>query len=762
MPPIAPTLISPISGISRFTYVTFEWSTVPTATAYWVMWSKDPTFATYFYEEVTTTTYTSPLGHAMGLWYWKVRAWDGTSWGPDSTVETFNVSYHPLVLLSPLSGSYFGQPNPPTLEAQSIYGDSSDNLYQFQLDTDNTFPSPTVVNSTTNTLLWTSPLARGTYYWRFRHTVDGGVTWSPFSEEYSFRVSLLPPDNLDVLSGPDYFKAVWSPVTESGVGGYILEWAPSSAASFATLDVGSQVFGKAEDLRPGASYFVRVRAYDDSPQALPGQASNVEQVLIMDYPILRLYQDAERETVEFTWELKPQHDTYTLEIDSDTSFGTSNLLQYTIDPVALGQYVVGYKQVVFPGPRRDEQLWYYRLRGHKVYGEEGLWSNQNVDLLTLDGYKPSYIFQDVTLVPSASRGAEVLITSSIRVSKADGSADYVINSDYELVGDNQIRRKVGSSIADGEDVIVYGEYEQHLRIAPDVRRESRERMNDSLDRLVYDKSSRTTGIYNILDMYAKEFGPIKNSILQYGQLKSLLEIDKYDLQDVFANLVGVVGVMGFPWISHVINGLNAAFQIGGTKQGVRIGVQALTGIPPDIYQLTTGWVIYSETNPPTVPLPGDYYVGPYDVSVPLGYGEIIVLAAEDLPLDFFIEVFNVYIPFRTRVDRSGNAAEFLGKTLVVEGTVELRDSSDNVISPTTYSVDGTTGMVTFTGAGPSGYFSASFYCSIEELVKDIVRKLLPVYVRPIFLFRGSLPPLVPSSDWGIALWGPDTWGGSGV
>ncbi len=72
---------------------TFTWTDVDGATAYHIQISQNSTFSPVYLENssLTGNTYTSPINLPDGIWYWRVRANDGSEWSDWSTVWNVGV-----------------------------------------------------------------------------------------------------------------------------------------------------------------------------------------------------------------------------------------------------------------------------------------------------------------------------------------------------------------------------------------------------------------------------------------------------------------------------------------------------------------------------------------------------------------------------------------------------------------------------------------------------------------------------------------------
>ncbi|MBY9002059.1 MAG: hypothetical protein KGD64_14160, partial [Candidatus Heimdallarchaeota archaeon] len=112
--------------------------------------------------------YSCTPGTSDGTYYWRVRQKDyAENLGPWSSTGSFildKTGPTAPILVAPTSNSYITNTT-PYLD-WNIGGDAVE--YQVMVDTSNTFPSPIVDITTTDTYYTTSTLSEGTYYWRVR------------------------------------------------------------------------------------------------------------------------------------------------------------------------------------------------------------------------------------------------------------------------------------------------------------------------------------------------------------------------------------------------------------------------------------------------------------------------------------------------------------------------------------------------------------------------------------------------------------------
>lgn len=138
------------------------------------------------------TVFPAPLTPGQ-TYYWQVQCYDGSSYGPWSSVESFVVySSTPTVAPVPYPswpvGGYDYYINPPTFFWYT--GTFTTGLhFQVQWDDASNFATPLGTSSWfASNLYYTlgAALTPGTYWWRVRSSIDGGTTWSAWSTAESF------------------------------------------------------------------------------------------------------------------------------------------------------------------------------------------------------------------------------------------------------------------------------------------------------------------------------------------------------------------------------------------------------------------------------------------------------------------------------------------------------------------------------------------------------------------------------------------------
>ena len=650
----------------------------------------------------------------------------------------FTVAACDVELFLPLDGQVLAKPNPPILSWRSVYGAK---YVKVHVCTEPLFTSPveySLSNFETSVTLGAS-LPKGVYYWRVKVSVDN-VVWSDWSGVRSFRLGIVEPLGVKSYATSTGFKVTWLPSADLDTVGYRIYYTNASYETWKHVDVGNVIFAEVSGMFPDLPCYIRVAALEVGN--LAGEGSFTESVVIGETAPVNIFQVAQGNEVEYVWDVKPNALEYYLQMDSAPTFSTGNLLSYTIDEADMN--VEASFVHTFPAQRRNEQVWYYRLGYKKENNEISQWSTQKVVPIEMNGFR----------TVQAHTGNWV--ASTVVVKKLDGSGNYALATDYTVDSYNKITRVVSGSIAEGATVLVCFDAKEFVTIAEEPQRMFRNSLNDALPDYYYDRGSRNSDIYRLQDIYAKEFLGLNVEGKALGTLPTLQGIDKRRLHQIYNTLVGLQGEVGFPLSWAVIKCLTKAFQYGGTKQGMRLGVKAITGTVPELRKAPEGWVLGAQA----VPELDEYYWNMQaGVVTPVPEDrEISILSKAAAEEDWFIDVYNATIKTNTQINLLG-AAQYLGRKDILESSVWLEDPAGNVISPALYVVDGVSGVLTWVGTTPSIlYYAASYRYWAKDLITRIVNLLAPAYIKPIINWLDPETPLYPSSEWGLAVWGLSTWG----
>lgn len=279
--PSQPSGLSAEAPQDNPTTTLLSWDRVADAQSYSVQVDNDASFATPEYSQTTTNVTAVPhTAVKAGTNHWRVRATnkDGSSeWAvgtfarPDSQIPQ---------LLSPVDNEVLEQPNePPLLQWTSVQGAKS---YTVEVDDADDFIGAQKWTTSTTSLLPTTSLPLGTWYWRVIATDASGQLSVPSSPR-GFTIPSLPAPRLvsPVNSANEELEDVildWDPVP--GSSRYELQVATNSG--FETSDIIESVTGirgtrwSPADGLDNDQYYWRVRAVDPggAPSAWAASAYN--------------------------------------------------------------------------------------------------------------------------------------------------------------------------------------------------------------------------------------------------------------------------------------------------------------------------------------------------------------------------------------------------------------------------------------------------------------------------------------------------------
>jgi len=216
-----PTLVSPPDNATNVsTTLQFVWNRVASATSYRLQVSTSSSFAGGF--AVDDSAVADTIRQVSGLqqntvYYWRVRAQQGSIAGPYSTQRMLTTGIGTPTPVAPPLGST-GLTSPVTLKWTSIAGATA---YHVQVSTDQNFLTGILVDDAalTDTTRQVSGLTNGIqYYWHVLASNGGGS--SAYSPTWNFATGLPAP-------------ALVSPVDNGVVGGtsVILQWMHVSGAT---------------------------------------------------------------------------------------------------------------------------------------------------------------------------------------------------------------------------------------------------------------------------------------------------------------------------------------------------------------------------------------------------------------------------------------------------------------------------------------------------------------------------------------------------
>jgi hypothetical protein len=275
---VQPTLTSPENeSIITGSSATFLWNPVFGANGYTLQVSIDNTFttATSTFNTANTTYGLSGLQYNLN-YYWRVRAYDGSSEGPWSAVWSFSAIEPTLdapTLSLPLNESSGIAVEGVTLQWNTV---TNANTYTLQVSTESTFGTFMYNGSTSaSSQLIESLTCETTYYWRVRAS-NSQVT-SAWSQMWQFTTEDCPIEPLDapLLASPSNqllnvdnssISFVWN--TVSNAVNYTIEI--SEGNEFANLEFNSTTPSttvEVTSLDCNTTYYWRVKAINSETES---------------------------------------------------------------------------------------------------------------------------------------------------------------------------------------------------------------------------------------------------------------------------------------------------------------------------------------------------------------------------------------------------------------------------------------------------------------------------------------------------------------
>lgn len=252
-----------------------SWDRDLSAARYTVQVDNDASFASPEFNQTTTSTSVVPhTALKPGTNHWRVRSTSPSGVSSEWSTASFQRA-DPLVPspLGPVNGAELVQPDePPLLQWSEVPGAKS---YSVEIDDAPDFIGATKLTTNTLSIVPSSPLSMGTWFWRVTATDASGQLSAP-SEPSSFTIRALPaPELVSPDDSPD-----------EKVEDVVLDWAPVKGAKTYQLQVSVNDGFEAGDLKANLTnltstrwsppngmdndqYYWRVRAVDaaGSPSA---------------------------------------------------------------------------------------------------------------------------------------------------------------------------------------------------------------------------------------------------------------------------------------------------------------------------------------------------------------------------------------------------------------------------------------------------------------------------------------------------------------
>jgi len=299
------------------------------------------------------------------------------------TIE-FKTNIRAPLLFSPLNGTISYNAT-PTFLWEPISGIIN---YQFQLDTEKSFNSPNLINTTVATTDFkpVSSLSDGTWYWRVAAIGSGG-SLGTFSTIRTYIIDTIPPE-IPILLYPtdgtsisdDTPEFEWAVVTDAvNYTLYIDSSNTFDSPNLIEITTISNDYSLIDSLSEGLWYW-KVCAYDlvGNQGLFGGPNSFIIDMTPPNIPFLILpHGFVSNSTPTFTWSVVPDTDFYLLELDTSISFSSPEYRVFTD---------INSTSYTLTTPL-SESTWYWRVCAYDKAENYGPYSDSKI--LTIDVTNPT-------------------------------------------------------------------------------------------------------------------------------------------------------------------------------------------------------------------------------------------------------------------------------------------------------------------------------------------------------------------------------------
>lgn len=557
------------------------------------------------------------------------------------------------------------------------------------------------------------------------------------------------PKNLQGDDNGVSILLTWNTNPEPNIASYEVHWATSLADLTGSPTVVNAGFGTTYVLsgfQATDDVYVEVFAVDDgknpdgsSRAPFKSGQSNIFSRVITQGGIdtVLVLQTDQSNNATLIWNNIPSAAYFEVQIDVVPTFDSTNLVNLTRF-IKVEDLVYLAEVYDFPQQRNRQVTWYWRVRPVYPGPVMGLYNTQIRESVVLNGFLPVTLGATLSTLPTG-------LTFLPSITVTSGVTTYIAGVDYEVNG-NQVVRKLGSSITDGQTVNIVSEFVQSLIVGINRRAETRDRLHKTLDPLYYggSQAAKTTNIFKWFQAISR--GALADYVIANRQLMQGNVISTTVPTELYERYGGMVtlttGEIPMPDAYAAVQALYPAFLTAGTVQAVQLACKGLTGRNCEIKQSGTGagsgWILYDDAGPnPGQP---DFVFSDFPgVRLPINTFEIVLADFDDL-YNWNITVNNSARGVEKSVVRDARSGleDFLGVTNIVPGSLRLIDSLGFLVDTTRYTPDYVNGTVTWNSqlqALPTGeVYTAICGAFITDLIKRVLNEILPAHVNPIYTF----------------------------
>jgi hypothetical protein len=372
----------------------FTWGAVSGATKYLIQFSQDITFSSKTEATTPLTRYvpTNLNTFNEGDWYWRVRV-NLPTVGGWSTTWSFTKQWaspnNKPILSTPTGGATLQFFDPPIFSWQPVIGAGS---YRLQIDTTDTFSSPTNYTTLATTYQPLLKLNNGIYYWRVV-PLDPQGRAGTYSDTRSFTMGY---NQIPQLLGPaDFSTPTFTPTFRwtavRGAKSYELWYSTDNTFNTKTaITTNNTSYTPTSALENDKQYYWKVRTDSGNPVSDWSPAWSFQKQWYIK-PVLLTpvdgYQHVRFPT--FTWTPVPGAAYYHIELDEEISFASPYLQDDTANNF--------YTPTKYEGTART---WYWRVTPYDSKGQKGQVSQTASYYGSSDEVAPDLIYPYFYYIPN--------------------------------------------------------------------------------------------------------------------------------------------------------------------------------------------------------------------------------------------------------------------------------------------------------------------------------------------------------------------------